>query len=151
VPQDRAGRCSTELFERYQRSEKALGAALAEISVQRVSTRQVKAITAELCGHSFSASAISAKHEARRGARAFCAAPARRGLPVSDRRCALRARARGGRDPAAPAVLRALGIGWDRRRSIVAVEMHETWLEAHRDLSLDDPRERQKETLRMAA
>jgi transposase-like protein len=31
VPQDRAGRFSTELFERYQRSERALVAALAEV------------------------------------------------------------------------------------------------------------------------
>jgi len=60
VPQDRAGRFSTELFERYQRSERALVAALAEMYVQGVSTRKVRAITAELCGHSFSASAISA-------------------------------------------------------------------------------------------
>jgi putative transposase len=59
VPQDRAGRFSTELFERYQRSEKALVAALAEMYVQGVSTRKVKAVTEELCGHSFSASAIS--------------------------------------------------------------------------------------------
>src|SRR5580693_3482110 len=54
VPQDRAGRFSTELFERYQRSERALVAALAEMYVQGVSTRKVKAITEELCGHSFS-------------------------------------------------------------------------------------------------
>ncbi len=59
VPQDRAGRFSTELFERYQRSEKALVAALAEMYVQGVSTRKVKTITEELCGHGFSASAIS--------------------------------------------------------------------------------------------
>lgn len=45
VPQDRAGRFSTELFERYQRSEKALVSALAEMSVQGVSTRKVKAVT----------------------------------------------------------------------------------------------------------
>jgi hypothetical protein len=44
VPQDRMGRFSTELFERYQRSERALVAALAEVYVQRVSTRKVKAI-----------------------------------------------------------------------------------------------------------
>ncbi len=44
MPQDRAGRFSTELFERYQRSEKALVAALAQIYVQGVSTRKVKAI-----------------------------------------------------------------------------------------------------------
>src|ERR1700740_8950 len=68
VPQDRSGRFSTELFERYQRSERALVAALAEMYVQEVSTRKslpsrkagVKAITEELCGHSFSASAINA-------------------------------------------------------------------------------------------
>ena len=51
VPQDRDGRFSTRLFERYQRSEKALVAALAEMYVQGVSTRKVKAITEELCGH----------------------------------------------------------------------------------------------------
>jgi putative transposase len=72
VPQDRAGRFSTELFERYQRSEKALVGTLAEMGacprarrsrdpgVQGVSTRKVKAVTEALCGHSFSASSISA-------------------------------------------------------------------------------------------
>src|SRR5690606_36591476 len=59
VPQDRDGRLSTRLFGRHQRSEKALVAALAEMYVQGVSTRKVKAITEELCGHAFSASAIS--------------------------------------------------------------------------------------------
>ena len=51
VPRDRDGRFSTELFERYQRSEKALVSALAEMYVQGLSTRKVKAITEELCGH----------------------------------------------------------------------------------------------------
>ena len=60
VPQDRDGRFSTELFERYQRSEQALVATLAEMYVQGVSTRKVKAVTEELCGHAFSASAVSA-------------------------------------------------------------------------------------------
>src|SRR6516165_4833244 len=60
VPQDRMGRFSTELFARYQRSEKALVGTLAEMYVQGVSTRKVKAVTEALCGHSFSASAISA-------------------------------------------------------------------------------------------
>ena len=59
VPRDRDGRFSTELFARYQRSEKALVSALAEMYVQGVSTRKVKAITEELCGHTFSASTIS--------------------------------------------------------------------------------------------
>jgi putative transposase len=49
VPQERAGDFSTELFERYQRSEEALSS-LAEVYVQGVSTRKVKAITGELEG-----------------------------------------------------------------------------------------------------
>jgi len=56
VPQDRAGRFSIELFECNQRSERAL----AEMYVQGVSTRKVKAITEEQCGQSSSASSISA-------------------------------------------------------------------------------------------
>ena len=59
VPRDREGRFSTELCDRYQRSEKALVSALAEMYVQGVSTRKVKAITEELCGHTFSASTVS--------------------------------------------------------------------------------------------
>jgi transposase-like protein len=59
LPQDRQGRFRTEVFERYQRSEKALVGALAEMYVQGVSTRKVKAITEELCGHEFSGSTIS--------------------------------------------------------------------------------------------
>ena len=59
VPQDRNGRFSTDIFERYQRSEKALVAALTQMYIQGVSTRKVKTISEELCGHSFSASTIS--------------------------------------------------------------------------------------------
>lgn len=59
VPQDREGRFSTEVFDLYQRSEKALVSALAEMYVKGVSTRKVKAITERLCGHSFSASTVS--------------------------------------------------------------------------------------------
>ena len=60
VPQDRGGLFRTEVFGRYQRSEKALLLALAEMYVQGVSTRKVRAITEELCGHGFSASSVSA-------------------------------------------------------------------------------------------
>jgi len=55
VPQDRQGRFRTEVFERYQRSEKALVCALTEMYVQGLSTRKVKEITEQLCGHEFSA------------------------------------------------------------------------------------------------
>src|SRR3954467_2452047 len=59
VPQDRQGRFRTEVFERCQRSEKALVGAMAEMYVQGVWPRKGKAITEELCGHEFSASTIS--------------------------------------------------------------------------------------------
>src|SRR5579859_4621965 len=59
VPQDRQGRFRTEVFERYQRSEKALVGSLAEMYIQGVSTRKVKEITEQLCGHEFSASTVS--------------------------------------------------------------------------------------------
>jgi putative transposase len=123
VPQDRAGRFSTELFERYQRSEKALVAALAEMYVQGVSTRKVKAITEELCGHSFSAAAISAinmrlDEELAQfaGRRLEEACPY---LIVDARYERIREAGVIGNQ----AVLLAIGIGWDGRRSILAVEL----------------------------
>jgi len=59
VPKDRAGRFQPSLFERYQRNEKALMLALAEMYVQGVSTRKVKAITEQLCGLTISKSQVS--------------------------------------------------------------------------------------------
>jgi len=59
VPRDRAGVFRTELFERYQRSEKAFVIALAEMYLKGVSTRKVSKIVEELCGHGVSKSHIS--------------------------------------------------------------------------------------------
>jgi putative transposase len=59
VPQDREGTFSTQLFNRYQRNEKALVLALMEMYVEGVSTRKVKDITEELCATSFSKSLVS--------------------------------------------------------------------------------------------
>lgn len=59
VPRDREGTFRTELFERYQRSERALVVALMEMVVNGVSTRKVKRITERLCGHAFSKSTVS--------------------------------------------------------------------------------------------
>ena len=59
VPQDRDGTFSTQLFARYQRSEKALVLALMEMYVEGVSTRKVLEITEALCGTSFSKSLVS--------------------------------------------------------------------------------------------
>src|ERR671910_1091739 len=123
VPQDRQGRFTTELFERYQRSEKALVAALAEMYVQGVSTRKVKAITEELCGHSFSASAISTIN-ARLDEE--LARFARRRLDEACPYLILDARYERVREAGVignQAVLLAIGIGWDGRRSILAVEL----------------------------
>ncbi|OOE03952.1 hypothetical protein BO219_06900 [Anoxybacillus kestanbolensis] len=50
VPRTRDGEFSTELFQRYQRSEKALVLALMEMVVNGVSTRKITQITEELCG-----------------------------------------------------------------------------------------------------
>lgn len=60
VPKDRDGRFQTSLFERYQRSEKALVLALQEMYLQGVSTRKVTEITETLCGTEFSKSQVSA-------------------------------------------------------------------------------------------
>jgi len=59
VPQTRDGKFSTVLFDRYQRSEKALTLALAEAWVQGVSTRKMASITEELIGREVSAGTVS--------------------------------------------------------------------------------------------
>jgi transposase-like protein len=59
VPQTRDGSFSTEIFQRYQRSEQAFVLALMEMVVNGVSTRKVSSITEELCGASFSKSTVS--------------------------------------------------------------------------------------------
>src|SRR5690349_11950847 len=123
IPQDREGRFSTELFERYQRSERALVAALAEMYVQGVSTRKVKAITEELCGHSFSASAISAINKRLDESLAqFAARPLTEAYPylILDARYE---RVREAGVIRSQAVLIAIGIDWDGRRSILAVDL----------------------------
>ncbi len=59
VPQDRDGTFATQVFARYQRSEKALMLALMEMYVEGVSTRKVRDITEVLCGTTFSKSLVS--------------------------------------------------------------------------------------------
>lgn len=123
VPQDRDGRFSTALFERYQRAEKALVGALAEMYVQGVSTRKVKAVTEELCGHEFSASSISAINKSLdEGLTAF----AERRLDDAYAYLILDARYERVREAgviASQAVLVAIGIDWEGRRQVLAVEL----------------------------
>ena len=122
VPQDRHGLFSTQLFERYQRSEKALVGALAQMYVQGVSTRKVKAITEELCGHAFSASAISAINK-RMDAEleAFAQRPLQEAYPY----LILDARYEKVREIGiqSRAVLIAIGIDWEGRRNVLGVEL----------------------------
>lgn len=59
IPQDREGNFSTQLFERYQRSEKALVLSIIEMYIQGVSTRNVSKIAEELCGSAVSKSQVS--------------------------------------------------------------------------------------------
>jgi len=59
VPQVREGGFYPQALEKGLRSERALTLALAEMYVQGVSTRKVKAITEQLCGVSISSSTVS--------------------------------------------------------------------------------------------
>mgnify|MGYP001375879563 CR=1 FL=1 len=123
VPQDRQGRFSTEIFERYQRSEKALVSALVEMYVQGVSTRKVKAITEPLCGHEFSASSVSRVNKTLDEQLAqFCQRPLEAPYPY----LVLDARYEKVREDGvirSRAVLVAIGIHGDGRRCILGVEL----------------------------
>lgn len=122
VPQDRSGHFSTQVFEQYQRSEKALVAALAQMYVQGVSTRKVAAITEELCGHEFSASSIS---EITRRLDQQLAQFGRRPLEEEFPYVILDARYERVREEGmivSRAILVALGIDWEGRRQVLAVE-----------------------------
>jgi putative transposase len=123
VPQDRQGHFSTQVFERYQRSEKALVAALAEMYVQGVSTRKVKAITEELCGHEFSASAVSAVNQRLdEELKRFATRPLEEAFPY----LILDARSEKIREAGvirSRAVLVALGVDWEGRRQVLAIEL----------------------------
>jgi putative transposase len=123
VPQDRQGRFSTEVFERYQRSEKALVSALAEMYIQGVSTRKVKAITEELCGHAFSASAVSGVVT---GLDEQLSQFAKRPLEEGFAYLILDARYEKVRESGSirsRAVMIAIGIDWDGRRQVLGVEI----------------------------
>lgn len=123
VPRDRNGEFSSALFERYARSEKALVAALAEMYVQGVSTRKVKAITEELCGHGFSASSIS---QINKSLDATLAKFAGRRLTEPYPYLILDARYEKVRDAGvieSRAVQVAIGINWEGQRQVLAVDL----------------------------
>jgi transposase-like protein len=91
--------------------------------VQGVSTRKVKAITEELCGHSFSASSISAMNQRLDASLAqFAGRPLAEAFPylILDARYE---RVREAGVILSQAVLIAIGIDWDGRRQVLAVEL----------------------------
>lgn len=123
VPQVRESGFYPEALERGLRTERALVTTLAEMYVQGVSTRKVKAITEELCGHSFSASAISSINK---GLDESLARFAHRHLDEAYPYLILDARYERVRDGgviAHQAVLVAIGINWEGKRQVLAVEM----------------------------
>src|SRR5436190_3231718 len=123
MPQAAQGRFRTEVFERYQRSEKALVTALMEMYLQGVSTRKVKAITEELCGHEFSSATISRMVQTLdEELQKFASRKLDEPYPY----LILDARYEKVREDGAvrsQAVLVAIGINWEGRRSVLAVEL----------------------------
>lgn len=123
VPQDRDGRFRTEVFERYQRSEKALVGALTEMYIQGVSTQKVKAVTEELCGHEFSASTISRLNQSLDEELEKFAG---RRLDEPYPYLILDARYEKVREDGvirSQAVMIAIGVDWEGRRNVLAVEL----------------------------
>lgn len=123
VPQDRDGKFSTELFDRYHRSEKALVSAMMEMYIQGVSTRKVTKITEQLCGTSFSASTISRLNKRLDdGLRAFHERRLEEPYPylILDARYE---RVREDNVVRRRAVLVAIGIDWSGRRCVLGVEL----------------------------
>jgi putative transposase len=92
--------------------------------VQGVSTRKVKAVTEELCGHAFSASSISAINKKLDGSlKAFSERRLEEAFPyvILDARYA---RIREAGVIASQAVLIAVAVDWEGRRQVLAVMTH---------------------------
>lgn len=123
VPQDRDGQFSTCLFERYQRSEKALMCAMMEMYIQGVSTRKVSKITEELCGTTFSASVVSSlTANLDEALERFASRRLEDAYPylILDARYE---KVRIDGTVQSQAVLVALGVSWDGRREVLAVDL----------------------------
>jgi len=139
VPKDREGRFRTELWERYQRSEKALLLAVAEMYVRGVSTRKVKGITEALCGLEISRTQVS---ELAKGLDAEVSAWRTRPLSKAYPYLVVDARyekVRRGPHVVSCGVLLVVGIASDGYREILGTytansESETTWSEVFADL-----------------
>lgn len=123
VPQDRQGRFSTEVFERYQRSEKALVSSLSEMYIQGVSTRKVKTVAEQLCGHAFSASTVSSINKKLDSELAKFAGRQLEGAYPYLILDAKYEKVRGDGIIRSQAILVAIGINEEGRREVLAVEL----------------------------
>jgi putative transposase len=123
VPRDREGTFQTALFQRYQRSEKALVLTLMQMVVQGVSTRRVKNITTELCGREFSSSTVSRlAEELDEEVQAWAERPLEQEYPflVLD---AMQLKVRRQKAVRSTTAMIAVGISEDGQREILGLEM----------------------------
>jgi transposase-like protein len=140
VPKDREGHFRTEVFERYQRSEKALMLAVAQMYVWGVSTRKVKKITEVLCGLEISRSQVS---ELAKGLDEEIAAWRGRRLEKEYPYLVVDAhfeKVRKGLRVVSEGVLKVIGVGGDGFRETLSVwvadtESEATWGEVFRGLT----------------
>ena len=130
VPQTRDVDFYPQALERGIRSERALTAALAEMYVQGVSTRKVSKIVQELCGHEVSSSTVS-----RLTTRLDEELQRWRERPLGDvRYLILDARyehVRRGGTVVDMALLVAIGITPDGRRTVLGVSVSDSEAEVH--------------------
>ena len=139
IPQDRDGTFSTALFERFQRSEKALCISLMEMYVQGVSTRKVKEITEKLCGRTFSRTTVSnLARELDRKVEEWRSRPLKGFYPYLIVDAEYEKVRRGGR-VISQGVLIVMGINSEGMREILEVriadtENETTWSDLFRDL-----------------
>jgi transposase-like protein len=139
VPRDREGAFQTALFQRYQRSEKALVLTLMQMVVQGVSTRRVKDITTELCGREFSKSTVSRlAEELDEQVQAWADRPLKQDYPflILD---AMQLKVRRQKAVRSTTAMLAVGISEDGQREILGLEMafgetEEGWLRFIRQL-----------------
>jgi len=125
VPQDRNGLFNTKVFERYQRSEKALVTALMQMYIEGVSTRKVKKITEKLCGVQFSAGTISKLNKKLdKGLNKFFNRDLEEEYPYITLD-ATYMKVREDSVVRSKAVFTAMGVNWKGERQILAVEIGE--------------------------
>jgi len=123
VPRDREGTFQTALFQRYQRSEKALVLTLMQMVVQGVSTSRVKEITTELCGREFSKSTVSRlAQDLDEQVQAWAERPLKQEYPflMLD---AMQLKVRRQKAVRSTTVMLAVGISEDGQREILGLEM----------------------------